>query len=217
MARKLKVYRTPIGFHDAYVAAPSQKAALKAWGSDADLFARGVAELVTDERLTAMPLDRPGEIIRLRRGSDAENMAALPEIEKRTRPRPPDPVDDDDKPPPRSRRRTTAREVAVERDAESPAPRRMAARPEPEPTSTPARRAKAKRPSRARLDKAEAALADAEVKHRATVDGLRAQERELQRKRRDLEQKHDAETKRLEGRIAKARDEYSEALRAWRG
>ena len=32
---KLKVYRTPIGFHDAYVAAPSQKAALDAWGSDA--------------------------------------------------------------------------------------------------------------------------------------------------------------------------------------
>lgn len=30
--QKLKVYRTPIGFHDAYVAAPSQKAALKAWG-----------------------------------------------------------------------------------------------------------------------------------------------------------------------------------------
>ena len=26
----LKVYRTPIGFHDAYVAAPSKKAALRA-------------------------------------------------------------------------------------------------------------------------------------------------------------------------------------------
>jgi hypothetical protein len=30
-AAKLKVFRTPIGFHDAYVAAPSQKAALEAW------------------------------------------------------------------------------------------------------------------------------------------------------------------------------------------
>jgi hypothetical protein len=28
---KLKVFRTPIGFHDAYVAAPSKKAALAAW------------------------------------------------------------------------------------------------------------------------------------------------------------------------------------------
>lgn len=40
MARgsRLKVYRTPIGFHDTYVAAPSQKAALAAWGSGHDLF-----------------------------------------------------------------------------------------------------------------------------------------------------------------------------------
>ncbi len=35
MARKLKVFRTPAGFHDAYVAAPSRKAALAAWGADA--------------------------------------------------------------------------------------------------------------------------------------------------------------------------------------
>jgi hypothetical protein len=43
--QKLKVYRTPIGFHDAYVAAPSKKAALEASGSDANLFVRGIAEL----------------------------------------------------------------------------------------------------------------------------------------------------------------------------
>lgn len=30
----LKVFRTPIGFHDAYVAVPSQKAALEAYGAD---------------------------------------------------------------------------------------------------------------------------------------------------------------------------------------
>lgn len=35
MARKLKVFCTPIGFHDAYVAAPSQKAALEVWDTDA--------------------------------------------------------------------------------------------------------------------------------------------------------------------------------------
>lgn len=78
MARnpKLKVFRTPIGFHDAYVAAPSRKAALKAWGSDADLFARGVAEEVTDPALMRAPLDRPGEVVRLARGSAAEHLAA---------------------------------------------------------------------------------------------------------------------------------------------
>ncbi len=75
---KLKVFRTPIGFHDAYVAAPSQKAALKAWGSDADLFARGVAELVTDPALAAEALARPGEVIRKLRGSAEEQLTALP-------------------------------------------------------------------------------------------------------------------------------------------
>lgn len=69
---KLKVYRTPIGFHDAYVAAPSQKAALKAWGTEKNLFARGAAELVTDPELIKQPLASPGEVIKRPRGSAAE-------------------------------------------------------------------------------------------------------------------------------------------------
>lgn len=75
---KLKVYRTAIGFHDAYVAAPSQKAALKAWGSAHDLFARGVAEQVDDPALAAAPLAQPGAVIKRLRGSAAEQVAALP-------------------------------------------------------------------------------------------------------------------------------------------
>ncbi|MEG8017904.1 hypothetical protein [Sphingomonas sp. LR55] len=63
-AQKLKVYRTVAGFHDAYVAAASQKAALAAWGSDKDLFARGIAEQVTDDALTAEPLAAPGTVIK---------------------------------------------------------------------------------------------------------------------------------------------------------
>lgn len=79
MARKLKVFRSAIGFHDAYVAAPSRKAALAAWGADADLFARGVAEEVTDEALMTEPLASPGSVIRRVRGSMADHIAALPE------------------------------------------------------------------------------------------------------------------------------------------
>ena len=80
---KLKVFRIPIGFHDAYVAAPSQKAALEAWGSDSNLFAAGAAELVTDAALTRVPLERPGEVIKVLRGSRAEQVAALGEVEKK--------------------------------------------------------------------------------------------------------------------------------------
>lgn len=53
---KLKVYRTATGFHDAYVAAPNQKAALETWGSDKDLFARCAAKIVTDIVLIARGL-----------------------------------------------------------------------------------------------------------------------------------------------------------------
>ncbi len=77
MPRKLKVFRTTTGFHDAYVAAPSQKAALEAWGADANLFARGVAEQVTDPKLTAEPLRRPGEVIKLSRGDLSAQLKAL--------------------------------------------------------------------------------------------------------------------------------------------
>lgn len=87
-AAKLKVFRTPIGFHDAYVAAPSMKAALEAWGSGTNLFAAGAAEVVTDPELMRQPLDRPGEVIRKARGTDAEHVKALGASGKKDRPSP---------------------------------------------------------------------------------------------------------------------------------
>jgi hypothetical protein len=76
-APKLKVFRMPIGFHDAYVAAPSQKAAVEAWGADASVFSRGEAELVTDPALTKEPLASPGKVIKRLRGTAEEQIAAL--------------------------------------------------------------------------------------------------------------------------------------------
>ena len=75
--QKLKVFRTPIGFHDAYVAAPSQKAALEAWGADGNLFAQGIAEQVTDPESMEEPLASPGKVIKRVRGSTDEHFAAL--------------------------------------------------------------------------------------------------------------------------------------------
>ncbi|MBI0476455.1 hypothetical protein D9601_13975 [Sphingomonas sp. MA1305] len=83
MARALKVFRTPIGFHDAYVAATSRKAALAAWGADVDLFARGAAEQVTDPDLIREPLAQPGVVIRKLRGSVDDHLAALPDTPRR--------------------------------------------------------------------------------------------------------------------------------------
>lgn len=110
--RKLKVFRTSTGFHDAYVAAPSRKAALEAWGAEKDLFASGLADLVTDPALAAEALKFPGRVIRRSRGSLAEQLAALPQ----TKPaRPPDKVA-----PPSPRK------------AKAPSPRK--AKPKPRPS-----------------------------------------------------------------------------------
>ena len=77
MAKKLKVFRTPIGFHDAYVAAPSQKAALEAWGADSNIFAQGIAEQVDDPKLMEEPLANPGKVIKRLRGSADQHFAEL--------------------------------------------------------------------------------------------------------------------------------------------
>ena len=113
MPRKLKVFRTPIGFHDAYVAVPSRKAALAAWGSDADLFARGVAEEVTDPKLAKEPLAHPGEVIKLSRGDLPAHLKALPK-RKRAKAREAEPAAKPRKPkPPPKRDKLDAAEAAV--------------------------------------------------------------------------------------------------------
>lgn len=86
--QKLKVFRTPIGFHDAYVAVPSQKAALEAWGADANIFAQGIAEQVTDPKLMEEPLANPGTVIKRVRGSTDEHFAALDSSARKAKPKP---------------------------------------------------------------------------------------------------------------------------------
>lgn len=116
---KLKVYVVPTGFHDAYVAAPSQKAALKAWGSEHDLFARGVAQVVTDDALTAEPLANPGTVIKRSRGTTAEQIAALPDAPRaeakppKTRKPAAKPVPEPKRPPKPSREALDAAEQAL--------------------------------------------------------------------------------------------------------
>ena len=84
--QKLKVFRTPIGFHDALVAAPSQKAALEAWGAESNLFAQGIAEEVTDPALMEAPLADPGRVIKKVRGSADEHFAELDRAKSKKRP-----------------------------------------------------------------------------------------------------------------------------------
>lgn len=188
----LKVFRTPIGFHDAYVAAPSQKAALKAWGSDADLFARGVAERVDDPDLTREPLEHPGKVIRRSRGSMSEQLAALPKSpsspSKRLKP------------------------VVAEPPPRTPA-RRQSIKPPiaPKPTK-PAK----PRPDVTKLRAAEQALEEAEARHNQGREALARRQADLDRERRVLEKQQNAERTKLERKLNKAQSAYDRAMRAWR-
>ena len=205
MPRALKVFRLPIGFHDAYVAAPSQKAAAEAWGSDIAVFARGEAELVTDPKLAEEPLASPGKVIKRLRGTAEEQIAALGPEEAPAR-----------KGGSGQGGLTASIRSAgppVGRPAPTPAAARAALR-----SSSLQRAARPKpRPSRAALDEAEAALAAAEASQAKARQELAAREAALARERAALEKKQREERERLEARRDKAEAAYEEALRRWRG
>jgi hypothetical protein len=68
--RKLKVFQAQFGFFDTVLAAPSQAAALRAWGTHRNLFATGHAKEATDEAAIAAALDHPGTLLRRAVGSN---------------------------------------------------------------------------------------------------------------------------------------------------
>jgi hypothetical protein len=67
--RKLKVFQAQFGFYDTVVAAPSQAAALRAWGTHQNLFASGEAKLTTDEAAVAAAIAHPETPLRRAVGS----------------------------------------------------------------------------------------------------------------------------------------------------
>jgi hypothetical protein len=67
--RKLKVYQAQFGFYDTVVAAPSQAAALRAWGTHQNLFASGEAKVTMDEAAVAAATAHPETPLRRAVGS----------------------------------------------------------------------------------------------------------------------------------------------------
>jgi predicted ribosome quality control (RQC) complex YloA/Tae2 family protein len=183
---KLKVFRTPIGFHDAYVAAASQKAALEAWGSDSNLFTQNTAERVTDPALMTEPLANPGTVIKRLRGTTAEQIAALsPNVVRPPKITPTEPIDKQD--PARSKRTQPKPPVKVQ-----------------------------PRPDRSALTKAEEALDDAASVQAAEQKALRDREAALERERRDMERAHRRQIQALEETRNRAEATYEKAMKRWR-
>lgn len=89
--RKLKVFQAQFGFFDTILAAPSQAAALRAWGTHRNLFATEHAKLATDEAAIAAALEHPGTLLRRAVGSNdpyALEPASLPKIPDLPQPTP---------------------------------------------------------------------------------------------------------------------------------
>jgi hypothetical protein len=57
--KRMKVFQAQLGFYDTVVAAPSQAAALRAWGVHQNLFADGQAKIADDPEVIAAALAHP--------------------------------------------------------------------------------------------------------------------------------------------------------------
>lgn len=68
-SRKLKVFQAQFGFFDSVVAASSQAAALRAWGTHQNLFADGQARVTTDAAAVTAALAHPEIPLRRALGS----------------------------------------------------------------------------------------------------------------------------------------------------
>jgi flagellar motility protein MotE (MotC chaperone) len=81
MPRPLKVFRVHLGFYDTIVAAPSQKAAIQAWGGAKNEFAKGFASVTNDTEAVKAALAQPGVVLR-RPFSSKEPFAAQAALPK---------------------------------------------------------------------------------------------------------------------------------------
>ncbi len=81
--RRLKVFQVHLGFFDTVVAAPSQAAALRAWGTHQNLFADGQARVTDDPQAVEAALAHPEVPLKRATGSTdpfALESVSLPKI-----------------------------------------------------------------------------------------------------------------------------------------
>lgn len=216
MARKLKVYRTSIGFFELAVAVPSMKAAAEAWGSDPDIFSRGFAERTEDPKIVEAAMAAPGLVLRRPVGSDGEfkEKAALPKPPKLPKEKPPkqEPAEQRVKPdePDTSAAKRKSDADATERKqeaAERARQEKAAAREEAERRRELERREREAERARKRREeliaKADAVLEKARAQHEKAIRSIAA-------RRADLDEEEAGEAAKWDG----AQRDHSDAVNA---
>lgn len=185
---KLKVFRAAAGFDNAFVAAPSRKAALEAWGTSKNLFAIGAAEQIDPSEAPDEVFRTPGEVVRRSRGSLADQLKAAG--------------------PARSPQRRTSGPTSEKSETER--------------QTNPGERVETKRrtkpkpmPSRAALDRAEAALAAATGQSEQESRAIEEQLKSLEDRKRRAEAAARAKLVRLKSDVSYLSERYSAALEEW--
>jgi colicin import membrane protein len=203
MARRLKTYRTSLGFFDLAIAAPSMKAAAEAWGSNTNLFHQGLASQTDDPAIVRATMASPGVVLRRPVGSNGafSEHAGLPkhlpidQVKKRLA-----------KPPPGTKE-APAHEIddkAVKHAAlafEREQKRRETAR----RTEEAARQKEGKRREQA-IAKAERGLEEAKRKHETKTEELEYERAALDRRSQAEDARWENQKEKLETALRLARD-----------
>jgi colicin import membrane protein len=198
MARKLKTYQTSVGFFDLAIAAPSMAAALRAWGSETNLFQQGFAKETDDPAIVAATRAKPGVVLRRPVGSDrtfsehAELPKELPVDKERTAKPPATPRE----PPAQRVDDKAAREAALAFERERK-------RRDNERRKEEAAREKEREEAIAR---AETALEEAKRDHETKVEEINRDRAALDRRSQAEDARWEKQKERLETALRRARE-----------
>jgi hypothetical protein len=190
MARALKTFQAHLGFYDTVVAAPSQAAALKAWGSRQNLFREGFAKASNDPAAIAAATAKPGVVLRRAAGSKApfsEN-PALPQIPNAPKAPKPAPKKTVKEPPVRA----------------APEKRKVAKEPTPPPPPKPVDR----RP----MEAAEKTIAKVKADEVRALAALESRKAGLSKEERRIRDDFRARREKAEQKLVQARRAYASAL-----
>lgn len=184
MARKLKVFRTSVGFFDLAIAAPSMKAAAEAWGSDPDIFQRGFAEETDDPKVVKATMGKPGVVLRRPVGSTGEynEKAELPKAPAAQRP-----------PAPESKPKSEQTPAGSRTDAAAKSAAKEAKRREHERQKEEQRRERARQERERLIAAADAAFEKAKTRHNDAAENLARRRKELDRSETEEESLWEAE------------------------
>ena len=205
--RKLKTYQTSLGFFDLAIAAPSMKAALEAWGADSNLFHQGAAKESDDPDVIAAAMAKPGVVLRRPVGTDRPftEHAELPTDLGGGRPTK---AARKSKAPKAKKPSSRPVDKAAERKAALAFEKEQKRRERERASEEAARQMDRERRQQA-VDKAQAALEEAEGEHARRVAAIQVEVEALEKKSRAEEARWDKEKERLEAALRHARSQFT--------